>query len=229
MSRNDVPGVAQGYGFIATHTRCGAFVLVFVVFCVHMYSFAGLIRRTPPPTLSDTAITDRHSDTTFFQLRAHWVRISWSTDRKIVRTCAPGGSRILDFPACKESTLSTRPGSPLSLRDTRQIEMYHYTYHISLVITQTFFHPKQSQRSRSILYDRFRSLRLFKKGTTLIIVKFDGTVLVICSLCREKKNLSYGGINKIVLILKQKQKMKFLNFHNKCALFSDLGFHRFHR
>ena len=43
-----------------------------------MYSFAGLIRRTPPPTFSDTAITDCHSDTTIFQLRAHWVRISWS-------------------------------------------------------------------------------------------------------------------------------------------------------
>ena len=48
-----------------------------LVFCVHMYSFAGLIRRTPPPMFSDTAITDRHSDTTIFQLRAHWVRISW--------------------------------------------------------------------------------------------------------------------------------------------------------
>ena len=33
--------------------------------------FAGLIRRKPPPTFSDTAITDRHSDTTIFQLRAH--------------------------------------------------------------------------------------------------------------------------------------------------------------
>ena len=43
-----------------------------------MYSFAGLIRRTPPPTFSDAAITDRHSDTTIFQLRAHWVRISCS-------------------------------------------------------------------------------------------------------------------------------------------------------
>ena len=43
-----------------------------------MHSFAGLIRRTPPPTFSDTAITDRHSDTTIFLLRAHWVRISWS-------------------------------------------------------------------------------------------------------------------------------------------------------
>ena len=76
-SRNDVPRVAQRYGTIAAHTRCRASVLVvFVVFGVHMYSFAGLIRRTPPPTFSDTAITDRHSDTAIFQLRAHWVRIS---------------------------------------------------------------------------------------------------------------------------------------------------------
>ena len=78
-SRNDVPRVAQWYGTIAAHTRRRASVIVvFVVFCMHMYSFAGLIRRTPPPTFSDTAITDCHSDTTIFQLRAHWVRISWS-------------------------------------------------------------------------------------------------------------------------------------------------------
>ena len=90
-SRNDVPRVSQRYGTIAAHTRRRASVLVvFVVFCVHMHSFAGLIRRTPPPTFSDTAITDRHSDTTIFQLRAHWVRISWSIgSEKIVRTCAP--------------------------------------------------------------------------------------------------------------------------------------------
>ena len=76
-SRNDVPQVAQRYGTIAAHTRRRASVLVvFVMFCVHMHSFAGLIRQTPPPTFSDTAVTDRHSDTTIFQLRAHWVRIS---------------------------------------------------------------------------------------------------------------------------------------------------------
>ena len=78
-SRNDVPRVAHRYGTIAAHTRCCASVLVvYVVFCMHVYSFAGLIRRTPPLTFSDTAITDRHSDTTIFQLRAHWVWISWS-------------------------------------------------------------------------------------------------------------------------------------------------------
>ena len=43
-SRNDVPRVSQRYGTIAAHIWRRAFVLVvFVVFCVHMHSFAGLI------------------------------------------------------------------------------------------------------------------------------------------------------------------------------------------
>ena len=98
-SRNDVPRVAQRYGTIAAHTRRHASVLVvYVAFCLHVYSFAGLIRRTPPPTFSDTAITDRHSDTTIFQLRAHWVRISWSIgSENRSDMCPPGGSRTLDF------------------------------------------------------------------------------------------------------------------------------------
>ena len=73
----------------------GAVLVVFVVICVHMHSFAGLIRRMPPPTFSDTAITDRHSDTTIFQLRAHWVQISWS-----IGSCSdmcPRLSRTLNF------------------------------------------------------------------------------------------------------------------------------------
>ena len=78
-SLNDVPRVAQRYGTIAAHTRRHASVLVvFVVFSMHMHNFAGLIKWTPPPMFSDTAITDRHSDTIIFQLRAHWVPISWS-------------------------------------------------------------------------------------------------------------------------------------------------------
>ena len=53
-SRNDVLLVAQQYGTIAAHTRRHASVLlVFVVFCMHMLSFACLIRRTPPPTFSE--------------------------------------------------------------------------------------------------------------------------------------------------------------------------------
>ena len=112
-SRNDVPRVGQWYGTIATHTRRRASVLVvFVVFCVHMHSFAGLIRRTPPPTFSDTAITDRHSDTTIFQLRAHWVRISWSIGSEKSFGHVPPVGVEPRLPACKASTLSTRPGFP---------------------------------------------------------------------------------------------------------------------
>ena len=63
-----------------SHTRRRASVfIVFEVFLMHMYSFAGLIMRTPPPTFSDIAITDCHSDASVFQLRAHWVWISWSS------------------------------------------------------------------------------------------------------------------------------------------------------
>ena len=51
-----------------TPRRRASVLTVFEAFCVHMYSFAGLIRRRPPPTFSDSAITDRHSDTTIFQL-----------------------------------------------------------------------------------------------------------------------------------------------------------------
>ena len=98
-ARNDVPLVAQRYGTIATHTRRRVSVLVvLVVFCVHMHSFAGLIRWMPPPTFSDTAITDRHSDITIFQLRAYWVRISWSIGSENSSDIfPPGGSRTLDF------------------------------------------------------------------------------------------------------------------------------------
>ena len=104
-SRNDVPRVAQRYGTIAAHTQRHVFVLVvFILFSMHMHSFAGLIRRMPPPTFSDTAITSRHSDTTIFLLRAHWVRISWSIgSEKIVRTCASGGSRTLDFLCARQA------------------------------------------------------------------------------------------------------------------------------
>ena len=98
-SWNDILRVAQRYRSMAAQTRRRASVIVvFIVFLHAMYSFAGLIRRTPPPTFSDTAITDRHFDTTFFQHRAHWVRISlvyWIG--KIVRTCAAGGSQTFDF------------------------------------------------------------------------------------------------------------------------------------
>ena len=114
-SRNDVPRVAQRYGTTAAYTRRRASALVvFVVFCVQMHSFAGLIRRTPPPTFSDTAITDPLSDTTIFQLRAHWVRISLSSGSKNRSDMCPLWESNPRLPACKASILSTRPGSPHS-------------------------------------------------------------------------------------------------------------------
>ena len=68
---------------------------------MHMYSFASLIRRTPPPTFSDTAITDCHSDTTIFQLRAHWVRISWSIgSEKSFRYVPPVGRKLFPLTQC---------------------------------------------------------------------------------------------------------------------------------
>ena len=115
-SRIDVPRMAQRYVTIAAHTRRRASVLLmFVVFCVQVYSLISLIRWTPPPTFNDTAITDRHSDTTIFQLRAHWVRISWLLDRKNRSDMCPRWESNPRLPACKaSSTLSTRPGSPLN-------------------------------------------------------------------------------------------------------------------
>ena len=87
--------VAERYGTIAAHTRRRAsFLVVFVVLCMHMHSFAGLIRRTPPPTFSDTSVTliplFTSSELTGCGYPGLWIG-------KIVRTCAPGGSRTLDF------------------------------------------------------------------------------------------------------------------------------------
>ena len=127
-SRNEVSRVAQRYRTIAAHTRRRpSVVVVIVVFCVHMYSFAGLIRRTPPPTFIDTAITDRHSDTTIFQLRAHWVRISWSIGLEKSFGHVPRWESNPRLPACKASTLSTRPGSPL-LRASCSVVAYIFIY-----------------------------------------------------------------------------------------------------
>ena len=54
-------------------------------------------------------------------------------------------------------------------------------YHNSSGIIQRFSLPKQPQKSRSVLQDGSRSLRLFRKGKTHIIAKFHCTDLVICS------------------------------------------------
>ena len=115
-SRNDVPRVAQRYETIAAYTQRRASVpVVFVVYCVHMHSFAGLIRRTPPPTFSDTAITDRHSDTTISSSELTGCGYPGLLDQKNRSDmCPPTPPRWESnprLPACKASTPSTRPGS----------------------------------------------------------------------------------------------------------------------
>ena len=70
-------------------------------------------------------------------------------------------------------------------------------YHISSVIRQSFFLPKQSQKSRSVLLDGSRSLGVFRKGKTRTTAKFLRTDFVICSHSREGKTPSYSQINTV--------------------------------
>ena len=51
---------------------------LFVVCLRARVQFCRFNKADATAAFSDTAITDRHSDTAIFQLRAHWVRISWS-------------------------------------------------------------------------------------------------------------------------------------------------------
>ena len=146
-SRNDVPRVAQRYETMATHTRCRATVLVvFVVFLLAHYSFAGLIRRTPPQTFSDTAITDRHSDTTIFQLSAHWVRISWSVGSEKSFAHVPPVGVNPRLPVCRPDRVAQSVGHM-----TRKSEVLG-----SIPGLATYF--------------RF-SFRWFKRGSCQLLVK----------------------------------------------------------
>ena len=114
-SCNDVPRVAQRYGTIAAHTRRRTSVLVvFVVFCVHVYSFAGLIRRTPPPTFSDTVKSPTATLIPLF-CSTEYTGCGYPglLDRKNRSDMCPRWESNPRLPACKASTLSIRPGSPL--------------------------------------------------------------------------------------------------------------------
>ena len=124
-SRNDVPRVAQRNGTIAAHTRRRASVLVvFVVFCVHMYSFAGLIRRTPPPTFSDTVITAATLIPLFSSSELTGCGYLGPLDRKNRSDMCPRWESNPRLPACKASTLFIKPGSPLQKRTEDVLNIY---------------------------------------------------------------------------------------------------------
>ena len=96
-SHNDIPRVAQQYATIATHTRlCLSVLVVFVVFCVHMHSFAGLIRRTPLLRFSDTESPTATLIPLFSSSELTGFGYPGLLDQKIIWTCAPGGSQTLD-------------------------------------------------------------------------------------------------------------------------------------
>ena len=125
-SRNDVPRVAQRYGTIAAHTRRRASVLVvFVVFSVHMHSFVGLIRRTPPPR----SVTLQSPTATLIPLFSsseltgcgYPGLLDWNNCSDL----CPRWESNPRLPACKASTLSTRPSSPLN-GDLCFLDRYKY-------------------------------------------------------------------------------------------------------
>ena len=118
-SRNDILRVARRYATIAAHTwRCASILVVFVVFCLHMHSFAGLIRRTPSPTFSDTAITAATLIPLHSSSELTGCGYPGLLDRKIVWTCAPCGSRTLNFLCARRA--------PYPLSQALRLEWYHF-------------------------------------------------------------------------------------------------------
>ena len=139
-SRNDVPGVAQRYGTIAAHTRRRAPVLVvFVVFCMHMYSIAGLIRRTPPHRRR--SVTLQSPTATLIPLFSSSEPTGCGypglLDRKNRSDMCPRWESNPRLPACKASTLSTRPGSPPSSLLALLLHFYILHYHTFSILILT--------------------------------------------------------------------------------------------
>ena len=75
--------------------------------------------------------------------------------------------------------LKCRKKQKIKVTYTNFQNMLHPAYHVSLALRWSFFLPKQSQKSRSILEDGSRSLGLLRRGKTRIITKFHRTDLVI--------------------------------------------------
>ena len=85
------------------------------VFCVHMYSFAHLIRRTPPSTFSDTVNQQPQLWYHYFPAQSTMGLISWSIGlEKSFNHVLPMGVKPLT--SCKKAKpLSTRPGALLNI------------------------------------------------------------------------------------------------------------------
>ena len=81
--------------------------------CFAWPCFAGLIRRSQPPTFSDTAITDRHSDTTFSSSEHTGCGYPGLLDRKNRSDMCRRWESNPRLPAWPLNTSSTTPAAPL--------------------------------------------------------------------------------------------------------------------
>ena len=106
-------------------------------------------------------------------------------------------------PFCMECRAPVCPSLPLNLWILSMSQSWNtalsvwMNYRISSGIRWRFSLLKQPQKSRSILQDGSRSLRLFRKGKTHIIAKFHWTDLVICNHSGDGKPPSYSWINTV--------------------------------
>ena len=97
-------------------TITASVLVVFVMFCVHMYSFAVLIRGRH----RRRSVTLQSPTTTLIPLFPELTGCGYHglLDRKNRSDMCPRWESKPRLPACKVSTLSTRPGSPLNWSDT---------------------------------------------------------------------------------------------------------------
>ena len=110
----------EWYGTIAVHTRRRASVhVVFVVFCVHMHSFSGGPHRRRSVTLQSPTAT---LIPLFSSSKLTVCGYPGLLDRKNRSDMCPRWESNPRLPACKASTLSTRPGSPLKITPVWNID-----------------------------------------------------------------------------------------------------------
>ena len=173
----------------------------YVLVSACLNSFAGLIRQPTSPLRPATLQSWRAAIIPFFPAQGHWMQIFWSVPWKKLIIWLSADTESNHNHLCERQTLKPldlglwwKTTTPTSLLKQKQM------YGISSVIRQSFFLPKQSQRSRSVLQDGSRSLGLFRKGKIDNIAKFHRTNLVIWSHSRGTKTLSYSQINMVLLI-----------------------------
>ena len=138
---------------------------------------------------------------TILQVRDWFQKLAPSS--KLNSTPPTGAPKAAETPAAAPPETKSRFSVSLrkysnNCKVKSYLLQYKYDYRISSVIRRSFFLPKQSQKSKSVLQDGSRSLGLFRKGKTRIIAKCLRADLVICSHSREGETPSYNQINTVM-------------------------------